>query len=422
MDARRKHGALSTWLTACNCLPDCRVGVDSPLVPVARSCMHLTSFQATLLATEGVRQRRRSSSRKCGLLASRRGAAAFCGLPVRPPHARQPRSRSLPRWPGWPPCRRARRQGSGSDSPWRGRRSDRLSRGLRPPARCPPLLPRAATPRQPLSSPSPSHPPAPPLPSPPPPPPPPSAPPPLPPPPPPPLPPPSSSPPCRRPTYEPQPPPSSELPPEPPPPKPPPQAARVAAGADLAAQVARRRSSRWCPRRRLACPGARPRLGPPPPAPRCPPARPAPAHTAPRAHRLPRARAPVPARAHRSRHAHGTAHALHAPTHSRRRRGAQGGWEEPRLAAPAAAPAKPVQPRGAQAAWPPQAGCHAPPRPRTRGSFATDPPGANTTGWLCSVRDCCRCIFHYSTRIPCLYGPGAKHYCRTPRFLGGSPP
>ena len=32
--------------------------------------------------------------------------------------------------------------------------------------------------------------------------------------------------------------------PEPPPPKPPPQAARVAAGADLAAQVARRRSSR----------------------------------------------------------------------------------------------------------------------------------------------------------------------------------
>ena len=35
------------------------------------------------------------------------------------------------RWPGWPLCRRVRRQGSGFDSSWRGRRSDRLSRGLR---------------------------------------------------------------------------------------------------------------------------------------------------------------------------------------------------------------------------------------------------------------------------------------------------
>jgi len=38
------------------------------------------------------------------------------------------------RWPGWPLCRRVRRQGSGFDSPWRGHRSDRLSRGLRPAA------------------------------------------------------------------------------------------------------------------------------------------------------------------------------------------------------------------------------------------------------------------------------------------------
>ena len=49
-----------TWcalhLTACHCLPDCWVGVDSPLCPAARSCMHLTSFQAALLATVGANE------------------------------------------------------------------------------------------------------------------------------------------------------------------------------------------------------------------------------------------------------------------------------------------------------------------------------------------------------------------------------
>ena len=50
-----------TWcalhLTACHCLPDCWVGVDSPLCPAARSqCMHLTSFQAALLATVGAKE------------------------------------------------------------------------------------------------------------------------------------------------------------------------------------------------------------------------------------------------------------------------------------------------------------------------------------------------------------------------------
>ena len=54
-------GRLSkTWyalhLTACHCLPDCWVGVDSPLCPAARSCMHLTSFQVALLATVGAKE------------------------------------------------------------------------------------------------------------------------------------------------------------------------------------------------------------------------------------------------------------------------------------------------------------------------------------------------------------------------------
>ena len=52
-------------------------------------------------------------------------ACAPANLPP-PPYAQ------TTRWPGWPLCRRVRRQGSGFDSPWRGHRLDRLSRGLQP--------------------------------------------------------------------------------------------------------------------------------------------------------------------------------------------------------------------------------------------------------------------------------------------------